>query len=283
MGGSLGLALKDRGFDGVIKGYARRHETCEDALRRRMVDEAFDDPVKAVEGVDLAVLCVPILSMAGLVSRIKTALKPGCLLTDVGSTKEEVDAAIRSELSGSGVLFIGSHPIAGSEQQGLAFARKDLYENAVCILTPRDGDPDDRVGALSEFWKRAGAQVHVLSPADHDRIMARTSHLPHLAAAVLAATVGRENAVERLGPFCGPGFRDTTRVAQGSSEVWHDIVKSNRTFILSELGACKKMLEELTQLVMNDDSVGLQRFLENSREIRRSILASRRMEGNQGL
>ena len=124
MGGSLGLALKDRGFDGVIKGYARRHETCEDALRRRMVDEAFDDPVKAVEGVDLAVLCVPILSMAGLVSRIKTALKPGCLLTDVGSTKEEVDAAIRSELSGSGVESVSVSACANDAVSMVAAASR---------------------------------------------------------------------------------------------------------------------------------------------------------------
>jgi prephenate dehydrogenase len=283
MGGSLGLALKARGFTGTVAGYARRLETCEEALRKKMVDRVSNDPVEAVEGADLVVLCVPILSMPELVRHCRDRLKTSCILTDVGSTKAAVDETIRRELGDRGVQFIGSHPIAGSEQQGLNAARQDLYEKAVCILTPREDSPADQVKALKTFWKDLGSQVYQMTPQEHDRVMARTSHLPHLVAALLAATVGRENDPEKWGPFCGPGFRDTTRIAEGSPEVWRDIVATNKKDVLSELAVYKKKLEELIEFINKDNFPDLHGFLEESRSKRRALMARRGVDGNQEL
>ncbi|OGV43404.1 MAG: hypothetical protein A2X46_13355 [Lentisphaerae bacterium GWF2_57_35] len=283
MGGSLGLALKAQGFSGTIAGYARRLETCEEALRQKMVDRVSNDPSEAVEGADLVVLCVPILSMPDLVRGFRDRLKSSCLLTDVGSTKAEVDEAIRQELGSRAVFFIGSHPIAGSEQQGLGAARRDLYEKAACILTPREDSPAEKVEALASFWKSLGAVVYRMPAVEHDRIMARTSHLPHVIAASLAAVVGRDGDWEQLGRFCGPGFRDTTRIAEGSSEVWRDIIKTNKSCVLMELDAYKNKLESWSELIKKDDFQGLQSFLEQSRSTRRAIMARRGVEGNQEL
>jgi len=270
MGGALGLALKARGGC-TVTGYARREATRAEALRIRAVDAVFADPAEAVRGADLAVLCVPVFSMQALAAACRGGLQPGCLITDVGSTKALLTEQIRLSLRGSGAAFVGSHPIAGSEQQGLEAARADLYEGAVTIVTRDGSEPANAVEAVSTFWRGVGAVVRVMDPAEHDRIMARTSHLPHVAAALVAATVGRANSTEPLGAFCGPGFRDVTRVAEGSPEVWLDILQSNRPAVAKELQALQVRLEAVRTALENDDAAALRRFLEESRAARRAL------------
>ncbi|MCX6998556.1 MAG: prephenate dehydrogenase/arogenate dehydrogenase family protein [Kiritimatiellaeota bacterium] len=274
MGGSLGLALKARGGPGSVTGYARRPETRAAALQRQAVDAVCADPAEAVKNADLVVLCVPVLSMPALARACAPGLSAGSLVSDVGSTKAWLTTAMRVSLQGTGAVFVGSHPIAGSEQQGLEAGRADLYAGAVTVVTADGSEPAGAVERVQEFWAQLGAQVRVMRPEEHDRVMARTSHLPHVVAALLAATVGREGGTERIGPFCGPGFRDTTRVAEGSPDVWSDILQSNGPAVTEELVALKKKLDEVLALFAQDDREALRRFLRDSRASRQALRAA---------
>lgn len=282
MGGSLGLALKAGGFDGRIRGYARRGETREEAQRRRAVDEAFDDAGVAVEGADLAVFCAPILAIPPLVSNARAHLPPGCLLTDVGSTKAYLAAQIGSRLRGTTSVFVGSHPIAGSEQQGIAAARPDLYRGAVVVVTPTPDTPAPALEGLKAFWERVGGVVRVMDPESHDRALARTSHLPHLVAALLASAVGRDDDPAPWSELCGAGFRDTTRIAEGSPEVWHDIVRTNAGAVARELRALAGEADQLSRLIEGEQFDSMKRFLEKARGRRRALARGRAGEDSQG-
>ena len=283
MGGSLGLALKSRKIaDGSIRGYARRPETRKLALKLNAMDEVFDDPAKAVEDADMVVLCVPILAIPDLVAKCKGSLKKGCLVTDVGSTKAQLAERIEPLLKGTGTVFVGSHPLAGSEQQGLDAARANLYEQAVVVVTPPDGKPGPDVESLRKFWENLGATVKVMTPKEHDRIVARTSHLPHIAAALVSATVGRDGDLRQVGTYCGPGFRDTTRIAEGSPEVWHDIIQSNRECLAGELAELKSALERVLLLVEKGSFDQLLKFLDDSRSKRKQLMQGKRGDDQRG-
>jgi prephenate dehydrogenase len=283
MGGSLGLALKNsQSFRGKVCGCARRLETRKLALELNAVDEVFGDPAKAVEGADLTVLCVPILAIPELVKACKSGLKKGCILTDVGSTKAELAERIDPLLKGTEAAFVGSHPLAGSEQEGLAAARANLYEKAVVFVTPSDKHGGPAVERLKVFWENLGATVKIMTPDEHDRILARTSHLPHIAAALVSATVGRDGDLRQLGTYCGPGFRDTTRIAEGSPEVWHDIIRSNRKCLAGELAEFKCGLEGVLSMLERGAFDQLLRFLENGRSKRKQLMQCKRGEDQRG-
>jgi prephenate dehydrogenase len=283
MGGSLGLALKNsKSFRGKVRGYARRSETRERALKSNVVDEVFEDPAKAVEDADMVVLCVPILAIPELVKKCKSGLKKGCLVTDVGSTKAELVGWLEPLLKGTGAVFVGSHPLAGSERQGLAAAQANLYEKAVVLVTPSDGKDGPAIESLKKFWKNLGATVKVMSPDEHDRIVARTSHLPHIAAALVSATVGRDGDLRRIGTYCGPGFRDTTRIAEGSPEVWHDIIQSNRKRLAGELAEFKSGLERVSSMVERGAFDQLLQFLKDGRLKRKQLVQGKRGDDRKG-
>jgi prephenate dehydrogenase len=282
MGGSLGLALKARAFRGTVCGFARRPESRALALRMKAADEVFDRPGEAVRDADFVVFCVPILSIAELAMACRGSLKPGAVLTDVGSTKTDLVTKITDLLKGCSTPYVGSHPIAGSEQQGLEAARPDLYEGAVVVVTSAQGQDARAVAQVQDFWKGLGAVVRTMSPEEHDRVMARTSHLPHLVSAVLALTVGRDGDLDALGRFCGPGFRDTTRIAGGSPSVWHDIIASNRRSVAAELRAFESALKQLADTIDRSDSEALRVFLEEGRTRRRALIRGRGGEDLQG-
>jgi prephenate dehydrogenase len=283
MGGSLGLALKRRkSAYGKVCGYARRPETRKLALKLNAIDEVFDNPAKAVEDADVVVLCVPILAIPDLVAKCKGSLKRGCLVTDVGSTKAQLAERIEPLLKRTGAVFVGSHPLAGSEQQGLEAARANLYEQAVVVVTPPDGKAGPAVESLKKFWENLGATVKVMTPDEHDRVVARTSHLPHIAAALVSATVGRDGDPRQIGTYCGPGFRDTTRIAEGSPEVWHDIIQSNRECLAGELAEFKFALERVSSMVEKGNFDQLLKFLKNGRSKRKQLMQGKRGDDQRG-
>ncbi|MBU1692792.1 MAG: prephenate dehydrogenase/arogenate dehydrogenase family protein [Verrucomicrobia bacterium] len=282
MGGSLGLALKAGRRDVTVRGYARRAETREEALRRGAVDEVYDEAGAAVEQADLAVFCVPILAIPPLVSHCRAHLAPGCLLTDVGSTKAYLVGQIGSRLQGTTAVFIGSHPIAGSEQQGIGAARAGLYQGAVVVVTPGPEAPPAAIRALRSFWEGVGGVVRVMDPEEHDQVMARTSHLPHLAAALLASAVGREDDPARWVELCGTGFRDTTRIAEGSPEVWHDIIRTNAGHAIEELRVFASEVTQLSNLIEEGQFDSMKTFLEKARARRRALVRERVGEDAQG-
>jgi prephenate dehydrogenase len=274
MGSSLGLALKRAGGISTT-AYARRPETRADALRFGVATAVAVSPAEAVSNADIVVLCTPILSMEALLRAIVPALKPGALVTDVGSTKAELMRQVGPLFKDTRTVFIGSHPMAGSEKTGIEAGRADLYDGATIVLTPSTADAGGpAVAVLQRFWEKIGGRVLVLDPDDHDRIVARTSHLPQLAASLLALTVGRDPfpLVSRL---CGNGFRDSSRLAASSPEMWHDIIKSNQVPIRAELEAYRGQLDALLALLDAGNFEGLRRMLDESRSARARLFPPR--------
>jgi prephenate dehydrogenase len=230
IGGSLALALAERGMAKRLMIYARSPRAL-DEIRLASVDaELTGNPSEAVREADVVILCVPIEAMAGLVHEIRDALKPDALITDVGSVKGTVVRDLEPLLDGR-ALWIGSHPMAGSERGGFAAARADLFDGATVILTPTPHTPKTAQRRAEKLWTGLGAHLAVLAPEMHDQIVAAISHMPHLLAAALV------NHAVRFGDLdlAAGGFRDTTRVASGSPELWAEILLANAEAVGGQL------------------------------------------------
>lgn len=271
MGGSLGLAIKARNLGWHVAGHTRTAERGRRAHKRGAVDSLHTSPLEAVKDADLIVLCGPVLALVRQALSCRAGLKPGAVVTDVGSTKTVVERELADALSGTGAFFVGSHPLCGSEQQGIEAARPDLYEGALVFVCPAAKVPVRAVKLVNGFWKRVGGRVVDCDAREHDRIVSRTSHLPHMVASLLAVTVARTGA-EKVGAYCGSGFADTSRVAEGSPEVWHDIVRTNWSNLSEELRAYKNQTERLIKLLDDGDFEGVQRFLAQGQAARRTLL-----------
>ena len=271
MGGSLGLALREGRGKGVA-GYARRAATREAATRLRAVDEVYASAADAARGADVVVACVPILQTEPLLREALPGIGRGCLVTDVGSTKVELNRVLGPLAASAGADFVGSHPICGSDEQGIEAARADLYRGAVVVVTPPTGAEGSPVAdrAMS-LWESVGARVVTMPAAVHDEILARTSHLPHLVSSLLAATVGREPVPGGLADLCGPGFRDTTRLARGATAVWSDILSTNRETVLRELEAYRDQLNRLIRVLEKNKVAEWGGILEQAKSARERV------------
>lgn len=272
MGGSLGLALK-RAEPGVrVHGFTRSRERGELALARQAIDQLHDDPREAVRHADVVVCCAPILAIPPQLAMVAEALKPGAVVTDVGSTKAMLQQECSRILRGRDAFFVGSHPIAGSEQQGMEAAREDLYRHAMVVVTPGADTKPEHAAAIRSLWLSCGACVAEMSPEEHDATLAATSHLPHVVASLLAATIGRSGQRPDLARFCGTGYRDTTRVAAGGTDIWMDIVKTNRAPLTGELKAfalkLNLMIEKLEQSGFSD----IEGLLEKGKQARQTCI-----------
>jgi prephenate dehydrogenase len=271
MGSSLGLALKKRGISVRIPAYARRAETRKRAIEIGAVDQVFETPSEAVTEADLVVICVPIWSIAKLTEEIIPALKPGAVVTDVGSTKTELNRRMEALFAGSDASFVGSHPIAGSEKTGVDAGNPDLYEGRLAVVCPVQDAPSSAVADVSSLWKSVGSEVVEMSASQHDAMLATTSHLPHMVAAALARTVGTQKAA-----FCGTGFFDTTRVASGSADMWVDIIDTNRSVLETELDHFHKQLQGLIDILRSGNQNDIRRWLEEAAAMRDSTLQQNR-------
>ncbi|MDD3275549.1 MAG: prephenate dehydrogenase/arogenate dehydrogenase family protein [Kiritimatiellales bacterium] len=266
MGSSLGLALRKRNVPVRIHVYARRAETREVAVNLGIANAVFADPAKAVQDADLIVFCVPVLTIPELAKACCTGLKSGAVLTDVGSTKACLNKLMPDVLAGTGAEFIGSHPICGSEQQGIEAGSSDLYERAVTVVTPSMLSNEASLEKVSNLWKNAGSSVVVMDAVAHDKILAATSHLPHVVAAALALSAGDS------GLFCGSGFRDTTRIADGSPQVWSDIVRTNAPALTESLKTFRDRLDSLEALIQEGDGEKLANWFAAARDKRKELL-----------
>jgi prephenate dehydrogenase len=248
IGGSLALALAERGLAKRLMIYARSPRAL-DEIRLAGVDaELSTNPSEAVREADVVILCVPIEAMAGLVHEFRDALKPKALVTDVGSVKGSVVRDIEPLIEGR-ALWIGSHPMAGSERGGFAAARPDLFDGATVILTPTKHTPRDAERLASKLWTALGGNLAILSPEKHDQMVAAVSHIPHLLAAALV-----NHAVEHGNlDLAAGGFRDTTRVASGSPELWVEILQANREAVSYQLRQLMFQLALLTTALENTD------------------------------
>lgn len=271
MGSSLGLALKKRGTSVRIPAYARRIETRERAIELGAVDEVFETPAEAVSEADLIVICVPIWSIAKLTDEIIPALKSGAVVTDVGSTKTELNRRMEILFAESDACFVGSHPIAGSEKTGVDAGNPDLYEGRLAVVCPLQDVPSSAVAEVCNLWESVGSEVVEMSAEQHDAILAATSHLPHMVAAALARSVGAEKA-----DFCGTGFFDTTRVASGSADMWVDIIDTNREPLEAELDRFHKELTGLINILRGGNQADIRRWLEEAAARRDAVLQKSR-------
>lgn len=259
LGGSIALALRRlRNPDLQIAMWARRQEAVAEAQSKQIADIVSVELEPMVRDADLVIFCVPIGSMAALAEKIAPLISSETLVTDVGSVKSSVVAALGTVFQNR-ARFVGSHPMAGSEQTGLNAARADLFQNAMCMITPDDPAQKNAVRELRAFWEALGCRVRVLSPQEHDEIVALVSHLPHLLAATLVNTVHGAKP-EALG-FCGNGFRDTTRVASGPPAMWAEIFEQNRKPLQNSINAMIEKLRDVATLLDSGDSHAVEAFL----------------------
>ena len=268
LGGSLGRALRERKLAERVIGCVRRRESIAECRRARAVDVATLDFADGVADADLVVLCTPIARMAPLFKELLPHLKRGAIVTDVGSVKGSVVRELESLAAKAAVHFIGSHPMAGSEKMGVLASRSDLYEGAVCVVTPTKKSSRRAVLAVEKLWKSVGARVLRLTPEAHDQLVAKSSHLPHLLAAQLVNHVlGGKSSSEQIA-LCATGFRDTTRIASGSPDMWRDIAIANRANLAKGLDQFIGELRSLQKSVRAGDEKALTRFFEQAKQRR---------------
>jgi prephenate dehydrogenase len=270
MGGSLALALRRPAYGWRVRGWGRRAETRALALQLGALDEAVDSPAEAVRGAALVVLCAPVRGIPDLAAACRPGLEPGAVVTDVGSTKVWIEAECARALDGSGAVFVGSHPMAGSEQAGLDIARADLYDGATVAVT---GAAGPAVEAVETLWSAAGARVVRMDAATHDEFAARISHAPHLAAALIVLAAARPGVErERLAEMIGPGFRDATRIAGGLPALWEDIVRTNPAPVLASLDALSGQVAAMRAAVAGGDWSAVRALLEAGRDARAALV-----------
>ncbi|MDB6016857.1 MAG: Prephenate dehydrogenase [Pedosphaera sp.] len=270
LGGSLGLAIKQRGLASKVDGYVRRTASIAECEKMGVVDHATRELERAVENADLVILCTPLGKMRELTEKMLPVLKRGAVVTDVGSVKGSVVEELELLVAGAGAHFVGSHPMAGGEKIGVAAARADLFMQAVCLITPTSNSNPKAVKQLEEFWQAVGARPLKLSPGLHDDLVSRSSHLPHVVAAELANYVLSPVHPPEQGIVCANGFRDTTRVASGSPEMWRDISMANRKNLSRVLGVFIEDLEEFRLALDNGDIKAIDEFFEKAKQRRDS-------------
>ena len=265
LGGSLALALGGLEKPLAVRLWARRQETAE-AARELGITHATSDLAEAIGKSDLLVLAVPVGIMAPLVSQALAAgLPAGCLITDVGSVKRVPHETLRPMLGGLEVDFIGSHPMAGSERNGLSAVSANLFQNAACLLTNDEDVPREKADALERFWRSVGCRTTWLSALEHDELVARISHLPH----VVAASAARVCLVEpSKGAFGGGGLRDTTRVAAGNPEMWAEILTENRAALVGPLRETIADLGRFLSLLEGADQEAARQWLATAKDRR---------------
>jgi prephenate dehydrogenase len=260
LGGSLGLAIQRRGLARRVVGYVRRLDSIEPCKKAGAVQDATCDLAQAVAEADLVILCTPISQMRPLARQMASALKRDAIVTDVGSVKSAIVRDLDPLVKKAGGHFVGSHPMAGAEKMGVAAARPDLFNNAVCVVTPgRESEPG-AVSTVAEFWRRLGGRTILLSPEQHDELVSRSSHLVHLVAAKLANYVLDPKHPKEQALLCANGFRDTTRVASGSPEMWRDIAVANRENLVRSVAAFIDDLREFKEALEAGDEKGIQEF-----------------------
>lgn len=271
IGGSVALDARERGLVGHVVGASRSERTGRIALERGIVDTFTHDRAQAVNDADLVYISVPVGDTAAVLREIAPALKPGAVVTDAGSTKAHIMQAAREVLAGR-CVFIGGHPIAGSEQSGVEAARRGLFEGRAYVLTSQPDTPAEELQRLEGFVAGLGARGVLCDCDQHDRLLAATSHLPHLIAAALSGCLaGLETDCGDLRLFSGSGLRDTTRVAAGSPALWRDILLDNRANVLATLEAFQRHLSLCARAMENGDAAELSALLERGVAFRKGL------------
>lgn len=265
IGASVALALRQNALCRTIVGFGRKEENLKRAKERGIIYEYSLDAAATVDGADLVILCTPVGMLKEVAVAIRPALKQGALVTDVGSVKGRLVGDLESVMP-EGVDFVGSHPIAGSDKSGIDDSRGSLFVGARCIVTPTPRSNKKAVAKVMSLWTASGGLVECMNPFRHDEIFALVSHMPHIIAYALV------NTVESINPGCveysGGGFRDTTRIAASSAELWRDICIMNRDNLLNVLGSFKASLSKIEQCLKETDGVGIENEFIRAQKLR---------------
>ena len=285
LGSSLARVAKRDGLVGHIAGSTRSRETLERAFELGFLDSIHVTPAEAVEGADLVVLCAPVGANADIAAAIAGSLRPGAIVTDVGSVKQAIVRDVGPFIP-AGVHLVPGHPVAGTEKSGPDHGFAELFEDRYCILTPPPGTDEAAVDKVGELWRRAGSRVEVMDPHHHDRVLAIPSHLPHLIAYTIVGTASdlenqllREDAengdvvrTREVIRYSAGGFRDFTRIAASPPEMWRDIFLNNRETVLEMLGRFTEDLTALQWSIRWGEGDKLHDWFARTREIRQGVL-----------
>ena len=265
IGGSIGLAARRRGLAARVVGAGRQSATLARAREIGAIDDACLDLAEAVRRADVAVFCTPVDLIASQVLASAPGCAKGALLTDAGSTKGAIVRALDGKLP-PGVSFVGSHPLAGSEKRGPEHADADLFQDRVAVVTPTPKSDRAAVERTVAFWQALGSRVKLMSPDEHDRALAVTSHLPHLLASALAGVLPPE-----LRELTATGFRDTTRIAAGDPSLWTAIFMQNWAALIEALGLVQDQVIEFKRALMAGDQAGIDALLARGKRSRDAL------------
>jgi prephenate dehydrogenase len=275
IGGSFALALKEAGAVGRVVGVGRGERNIRRALELKIIDAAGAFDAATFGDADLALLSMPVGQMGPVMRAIAPVLGGGTVVTDAGSTKEDVVALARRELKRSLARFVPGHPIAGTEMSGAGAALASLYRGRKVVLTPLQGTDPGALARVREAWQACGAGVFELKPREHDAVLATVSHLPHVLAFALVDQVARHKDAKRLFSYAAGGFRDFTRIASSHPEMWRDICLANRKALLAELGRYEGELERVRRMLERGDAKALEALFSGAREARERWLKDR--------
>ena len=276
IGSSIARALKESGVckEIVVGDINEAHG--KRAVELGLCVAAHRDAVKAVAGADIVVICTPISTYESIADAIGPALKQGAIVTDVGSVKQKAIEAVKPRLP-KHARWVAGHPVAGTENSGPDAGFAELFQGRWCVLTPPEGTSARAVGRVAEFWRRAGMEIATMSPAHHDRVLAITSHVPHLIAYTIVSTVSdlEETMRAEVIKFAASGFRDFTRVAGSDPTMWRDIFLSNREAVLEMTGRLYEDIALLQKAIRHGDGDTLHRVFSRSRRVRRGIVQAK--------
>ena len=268
IGASLGLAARRRSLVGEVVGYGRGEPNLKIALERGAVDRYSQSPAEAAREADLVVLAVPVRSLRAVAERILPSARRDAVVIDVGSVKATVVDAITPLVAPPGA-FVGCHPVAGTEHSGAANALEDLFDGQLCILTPTSQTDARALERVRALWQGVGMRVETMSPAQHDRLLALVSHLPHAVAyALVAAIDGQRDASRDPLAYSGGGLRDTTRIAASHAEMWRDIFLDNRPEVLRAIDEFQAALGRIREMIERQEAQPLEAELDRVRSAR---------------
>ncbi len=273
IGGSLARALREAGYVGEIVGSSRREEHLQEAVDLGVIDRFDTDPARAVEGADMVFVAVPLGAMGKVMEKIAGALAPAAVVTDGGSAKASVVRDIVAAVGSMPDWFVPGHPIAGTEQSGVAASFAGLYRGRRVILTPLEQTRPDAISKVRAMWEAAGAKVNEMSVEHHDEVLAATSHLPHMLAFALVESLARLSEQREIFEYAAGGFSDFTRIASSDPVMWRDICIANREALLTMLDRFHTDLEALRAAVDRGDEETLLRIFSEARQARDAFVS----------
>lgn len=273
IGSSIARVMRRDGLAGTIVACARTDETLATVLSLGLADEVTKDPAEAARDADLVMICTPVLTYGAVAAAIGPSLKPGAIVTDVGSVKAAAIKAVMPHLP-EGVHFVPGHPIAGTENSGPEAGFDTLFEGRWFLITPPPGTDEAAIAKVADLWSRAGSKIDYLEPEHHDQVLAITSHLPHLIAFTIVGTATdlEDHIKSEVVKYSASGFRDFTRIAASDPVMWRDIFISNRDAVLEMLGRLSEDLAGLQRAIRVGDGDTLEALFRRTREIRRGVV-----------